>query len=169
MNNRKTVKERVKMSWIEWSDRSFRGLDLTKLKVDEAYLNVSNANNVKYFLYSLSEECVKCPFRKIKNISSEKDTILKINTAREFELRLFQKDHGDFVNPDVVTDGLLWSGQPTMGEFGVYDLIVTKSSYPAIQVAKYPVSTFSCESLNLFCIRRRQITNFLCIQLQQFS
>jgi heparan-alpha-glucosaminide N-acetyltransferase len=133
------------MSWIEWTDNFFRGLDLTELNVDQAYLNVSNARNAPFYLYSLSEECVKCPFRKVEKISALKNTIVKLSSARNLELRLFSKDHGQYVHSNVVKDGLLWSHQPYIGEFGVYDLIIKESNATDFEVAKDPVSTFSCK------------------------
>lgn len=137
------------MSWIELTDSKFRGLDLTQLKVDQAYLNVSNQQSLKYYLYSLSEECVKCPFRMLKTIRPGNDTIVKLNTAKDFELRLFKIDHGPYVDPNIVTGDLLWSGAPTVGEFGVYDLIIKKTGPAVFQVAKEPVNTIPCKSNNL--------------------
>lgn len=135
------------MSWIEWSDKTFRGLDLTDLKVDQAYFNVTNHLDEQFYLYSLSAECVKCPFKKLRKIHINSTEILKLDVARNFELRLFNKDYGDFVDPSVVTpdDGVYWSFKEDMGEFGVYDLILTQSGANKFSVAKEPVSTFSCE------------------------
>lgn len=132
------------MSWIEWSDSKFRNLDLTQLKVDHAYLNISNQRKERYFLYSLSEECIKCPYRFVKKIGAENDTLLKLNIARSFELRLFKKDHGPYVDPNFVNDDLYWSDEPDMGEFGVYDLIIKKSGPTVFETAKEPVNTISC-------------------------
>lgn len=133
------------MSWIEWTTvDNFRGLDLTQLKVDQAYLNVSNQQSTKYFLYSLSEDCIKCPFRLIKAIRAENDTIVKVNTAREVEWRLFHKDHGPFVDPKLVNEDLFWSGVPNVGEFGVYDLIIKKTGPAVFETAKEPVMTLPC-------------------------
>lgn len=133
------------MSWTEWTDTSFRGLDLKQLKVDEAFFNVSNAADVKFFLYSLSEECVKCPFRKLKEVHPMNETIVKINVARNLELRLFSKDWGDFVFPNETSDHLLWSAQPDFGEFGVYDLRIKGSSAVLYETAKEPVNIYTCE------------------------
>lgn len=134
------------MSWIEWSDKFFRGLDLTALDVDQAFFNITNHLNESFYLYSLSSDCIKCPFRKIKEIHKNNETIVKLDVARNFELRLFKQDHGKFVNPDVnkASDGLYWSSQTDLGEFGVYDLILTQSGANKFIVAKEPVDTNSC-------------------------
>lgn len=133
------------MSWIEWTDQKFRGLDLTQLKVDQAYLNISNHQAQKYFLYSLSEECVKCPFRFIKAIRPQNDTLVKLNTDRGFELRLFGKDHGPYIEPKFVNQDLVWSGKPDLGEFGVYDLIIKNTGATMFDTAKEPVNTLTCK------------------------
>ena len=136
------------MSWIEWTDNKFRGLDLTQLKVDQAYLNISNQQrDKKYWLYSLSEECVKCPYRFLKLIRPHNDTLLKLKTDRGFELRLFKENHGPYVDPKIVNDDLFWSDKPDFGEFGVYDLIIKSSALPVpvLQTAKEPVNTILCK------------------------
>jgi hypothetical protein len=56
-----TVKARQsKMSWIEdpgWQE--YRGLNLSDLKVDEAYVNVTSLLYSPLWLYTLSDECYK--------------------------------------------------------------------------------------------------------------
>lgn len=55
-----TKARRSKMSWIEdpgWQE--FRGLNLSDLKVDEAYVNVTSLLHSPLWLYTLSEECYK--------------------------------------------------------------------------------------------------------------
>lgn len=136
------------MSWIEWSEKYFRGLDLTQLSVDEAYFNVTNQHADKtFYLYSLSSDCIKCPFKKIKTIHKKNETVLKLDAARTLELRLFDKDNGKYINADKNkgSDGLYWSSQVEIGEFGVYDLTLKASGANQFQVAKEPVNTVSCK------------------------
>ena len=133
------------MTWFEFTEDKFRNLDLTQLKVDQAYLNISNEQSVKYFLYTLAEDCIKCPYRMVKAIRAGNDTIIKLNTARSIELRLFQKDHGPYVDPSLKNEDLFWSGSPNLGEFGVYDLIIKKTGAAEFVTAKEPVNTISCE------------------------
>jgi hypothetical protein len=55
------------MSWIEdpgW--REFRGLNLSDLKVDEAYVNVTSLLYSPLWLYTLSDECYKVRFSLMK-------------------------------------------------------------------------------------------------------
>lgn len=139
------------MSWTEWTDTLFRGLDLKELGVDQAFLNVSNAGSGAFFLYSLSDECVKCPFKKLKKIAPQKDTVIKIDVARNLELRLFDKDWGDYVFPNETSNGVHWSAQPELGEFGVYDLKIKASKAIMFETAKEPVNIYSCKfEINLF-------------------
>lgn len=137
------------MPWTEWTATMFRGLDLTNLNVDQAYFNVSNADIKPYYLYSLSEECVKCPFRKLKVIEPLQETVIKLDVARKFEIRLFDKDVGDYVLPNETNDGIRWSGHPDFGQFGVYDLTIEESNGDVLavmfKVAKEPVNIYSCE------------------------
>lgn len=136
------------MSWTEWTEASFRGLNLKDLKVDQAFFNITNEfkdKDKRFYLYSLSEECVKCPFRKLKAIAPNKATIIKLDVARNFELRLFDKDLGDYVFPNETSDNVRWSMKPDMGEFGVYDLRIMDSSVIKYEVAKEPVNVQTCK------------------------
>lgn len=132
------------MSWTEWTDTSFRGLNLKELKVDQAFFNITNELK-DHYLYTLSEECVKCPFRKLKKIPASKATVLKLDVSRNQEMRLFEKDFGDYVFPNQTSDGLRWSARPELGEFGVYDLRIMSTQVIKFDVAKEPVNINSCQ------------------------
>lgn len=86
------------MSWIEQTDSVFRNLNLRKLKVDQAFLNITSSFESKLHLYFLAEECVDCPFEKYSTIlPSSHDNIIKLNTSRGFKMRLYSKDHGKYL------------------------------------------------------------------------
>lgn len=138
------------MSWTEWTDTLFRDLNLKELKVDEAFLNVSNKLSQEFYLYSLSEDCVKCPFKKLKLIAKKKDTVIKLNVARNLEMRLFEKDFGPYVFPNETSNGVRWSAQPELGEFGVYDLKIMQSQVVRLETAKEPVNIYTCKHEPLF-------------------
>lgn len=133
------------MSWTEWTDTSFRGLKLTSLKVDEAFFNVSNAMDKKFFLYTLSDECVKCPFKRLETIAPNNNTVIKLDVTRNLEMRLFDKNLGPYVFPNETSDGVRWSAQPDLGEFGVYDLRIMGSGVIRLETAKEPVNIYTCE------------------------
>jgi heparan-alpha-glucosaminide N-acetyltransferase len=140
------------MTWFEWTDQYFRGLNIGSLWVDEAFFNITNQRNEEYFLYSLSPECVRCPFRIVRNIPANNETILRVKTARTLEYRLFDRDHGRYVLPsaDSPSDGLYWTTQHDMGQFGVYDLILKESGGATFETAKEPVLTFTCKLITIF-------------------
>lgn len=134
------------MSWTEWTGNRFRGLDLRQLKVDQAFFNVSNERAQPYFLYSLSEECVRCPFKFLRKIAPKNDTVIKLDVSRNLELRLFEHDHGKYIFPNNTSEGLRWSASPELGEFGVYDLRIKPSEAITYGVAKEPVYIYTCKS-----------------------
>lgn len=84
------------MSWIEWTDEKFRGLNLRNLKADRAYLNVTNHLSREVYLYGLSQECDRCPFSRLDNITHAKK-VLKIDTSVPLELKVFYEDAGKYV------------------------------------------------------------------------
>lgn len=135
------------MSWTEWTDTKFRNLDLKDLKVDEAFLNVSNAISQKYFLYALSEECVKCPFKKLHNIAKSNDTVIKLDVSRSLQLRMFDKDFGKYAFPND-TSLHHWSAEPELGQFGIYDLKIMSSGAIKFETAKEPVNVHTCKTCN---------------------
>ena len=132
------------MSWTEWTVSTFRNLNLKDLKVDQAFLNVSNALNSPFYLYALSDECVKCPFRKLKKIEANKNTILKLDVARNLEMRLYDKNFGEFVVGNDTKAVARWSANPELGEFGVYDLKIMPSNAIKFATAKEHVNIYSC-------------------------
>jgi heparan-alpha-glucosaminide N-acetyltransferase len=128
------------MSWIEWTEDKFRGLNLRNLKADRAFLNVTNQVGRPIFLYSLSEECEKCPFSRLENITHAKK-VLKIDTSVPLELKVFYEDAGKYVFDNKTADCYY---STNMGQFGVYDLIVKPSDCQFV-VAKEPVNIYYCK------------------------
>lgn len=52
------------MSWIEKQPFStFRGFNLTELKIDEAWMNVTNLANQTLWLYQRSTDCYEVKFK----------------------------------------------------------------------------------------------------------
>lgn len=134
------------MSWTEWTDTLFRGLNLKDLKVDQAFFNVSNAASKGFYLYTLSEECVKCPFKKHAHAPPNKDTVIKLDVARNLEMRLFDTDLGKYVlSNETSLPSLRWSAQPDLGQFGVYDLRITSTGMIKLETAKEHVNIYFCK------------------------
>ncbi|KFB50425.1 AGAP005761-PA-like protein [Anopheles sinensis] len=132
---------------IEYTERFFRGLDLWSLAVDQAFLNVSHAEAVNgagtdYYLYTLSEECDKCPFTQLQRIPADKrHTVIKVDASRRFALRLHDRDVGRYSYPNESYFCQLSGLQ--LGEFGVYDLRLNDGGAPCVlETAKEPVNIY---------------------------
>lgn len=146
------------MPWTEWTDTLFRGLDLKDLKVDHAYFNISNAASKGFYLYTLSDECVKCPFKRHTHAPANRSTVIKLDVERNLEMRLFDKDLGNYVFPNETSAG--WSAQPDLGQFGIYDLRITNSEMVRLETAKEPVNIYFCKK-TFSVIQNREILSFL--------
>ena len=63
----------------------FRGLNLSSLQLDQAFVNVSQTSELqeeqKYYLYLRSENCYKCPFRPY-------DELISFEEFKEVNLRI---------------------------------------------------------------------------------
>ena len=59
----------------EPTDEEFQGLNLKDLKLDQAYVNISQiselGNDQQPYLYLRSENCYKCPFRPYEEFFPE--------------------------------------------------------------------------------------------------
>lgn len=60
----------ILLSWTEWTETNHKGWDMSKLKVDEAYLNVVNYEQTKHALYWRTTECINCLFKKLHEIGA---------------------------------------------------------------------------------------------------
>lgn len=141
--------------WLEESGPAhFEGLDLTRLRMDQAYVRVHNdADEDPLWLYSLSEDCVDCPYRRTADVSGEGPHVLTVDTARAATWRFYT--NGD--NATVPEDDLRWAGcevPAALGEFGVYDLHVNGSdcmlhtAQPAVNVL-FPLASVAVALLAL--------------------
>ncbi|XP_034244775.1 heparan-alpha-glucosaminide N-acetyltransferase [Thrips palmi] len=111
--------------WLEESGLAhWGGLDMTALRMDQAYVRVHNVEEEDpLWLYSLSEDCHECPYRRTADVSGEGPHILKVNTARGATWRLYTNGEND----TVAREDTRWAScevPARLGEFGVYDLHV---------------------------------------------
>uniref|UniRef100_A0A0N7ZA38 Heparan-alpha-glucosaminide N-acetyltransferase catalytic domain-containing protein n=1 Tax=Scylla olivacea TaxID=85551 RepID=A0A0N7ZA38_SCYOL len=114
----------------------FMGLDLTELKVDQAYLKVNSAYEDNLTLYSLSHACYECPFQPLLTVkgSSENSTALSTHHPWTFLL----SDSTDLFLPSN-TSGLCKIHGANLGEFGVYVLNLTADGNCTFENPKSPV------------------------------
>lgn len=87
-------------SWIERTDSTFKEMNLTTLRVDECFLNITSHIKNKIWLYALSEDCVTCPFKKLMIISPNQENILKVDTTRNVQWKFFRNNHGQYAKND---------------------------------------------------------------------
>lgn len=79
----------------ELGGRSLGGnLSTNDLRVDEAFVNLTSSASKRLFLYSLSDDCVRCPWTKWREMASGRSAIAKISTKLGFSWRVFQQDVG---------------------------------------------------------------------------
>jgi heparan-alpha-glucosaminide N-acetyltransferase len=72
------------------------GLNLRALKVDEAYVNFTrSALDQHYFVYTLSEDCDKCPYKRTAEITDPEQTFV-VSTFRSVQLKVFGHNHGPY-------------------------------------------------------------------------
>ncbi|XP_053689802.1 heparan-alpha-glucosaminide N-acetyltransferase [Sabethes cyaneus] len=128
---------------IEYTERYFRGLDLWSLSVDQAFVNASIEGLKNYYLYSLSEECEKCPYTRLHEIKSETDSgnILKLDVSRRLNFKVFERNLGKYAFDN---ESFVCQLSGDLGEFGVYDLRVEDGSTTSctIETAKEPVNIY---------------------------
>jgi hypothetical protein len=139
----------MEASWTEWTDNEFLDYDLRKLKVDQAYLEVTNSADKPFYLYWRSDECVKCAFKKLrhiqKTVSADVPSIARIelDVARNLDLWMSKKDEGPYLVPNN-SDDINYSSRPDVGQFGVYNLIISASEAIQFETEKEPVNIYTC-------------------------
>ncbi|KAK6633500.1 hypothetical protein RUM44_004107 [Polyplax serrata] len=113
-------------SWIEdpGVDR-WRGLSLSELGVDEAFVNVTSTIKETLWLYILNEDCERCPYQR-HTILNTGETILKMSTKRNFKFRVLKDGGADIVA--VSNHRVCEDVTAELGEFGVYDFLLEQNS-----------------------------------------
>lgn len=112
---------------------------MQKLSVDQAYLRAISTTNEDSWVYSLSEECYKCPYSKLLSISPHKRIHTKIGVARSVFFKVFDQDMGDYAFENQTA---ICEIAPNLGEFGVYNLTVTDNKTCTFTTDKEPVDIY---------------------------
>ncbi|EDS25684.1 conserved hypothetical protein [Culex quinquefasciatus] len=132
---------------IEYTERYFRGLDLWSLGVDEAFINATVRGSQNYYLYSLSDECERCPYTRVQEIKGGANppvvnNVFKLGIARKLSLKVLDRNVGKYAfdNESFVCQ---FSDQ-NLGEFGVYDIGIEEGNRVActLETAKEPVNIY---------------------------
>ncbi|XP_055612390.1 heparan-alpha-glucosaminide N-acetyltransferase [Uranotaenia lowii] len=129
---------------IEYTERFFRGLDLWSLGVDEAFINGTVRGLKNYFLYSLSDECDKCPYSKLHELkpsNGSDDNVFKLDISRRLHFKVFDRNHGKYAFDN---ESSVCEFDENLGEFGVYDLTLYEGNTfsCALETAKEPVNIY---------------------------
>jgi len=125
------------MSW-ESPPSIFRGLDLDKLGTDEAYLNIT-ASKPDLSLYSLSENCDKCPWQRLEDISGS--LVLKQSTHHTIHYLVLRNEDAPYIRTDsaILEASTVCETSVQFGEFGIYDFNLDDCS---METALEPVNAY---------------------------
>lgn len=122
------------MSWIENSEAS----SIYDLSVDQSYYNVTSRYLQPIFLYSLSADCVKCPYTRLQRIKH--NAAFTVNSASDYSFRLFEDDQGVYSN--VSSTDYLCHLNRTSGEFGAYNILVNDHGRCSVETIYEPVNIY---------------------------
>lgn len=126
------------MSWFEIpGGDATKHYDFSSLKVDEAFLKVTANDQIR--LFSLSDECYKCPFTYVNSIN--RTSLEKISTKYGLSWRVYRAGENiSSTYPDP--ESLICEVRPkNLGEFGVYHLNVKNETCDIFTVSD-PVNIY---------------------------
>ncbi|XP_055915706.1 heparan-alpha-glucosaminide N-acetyltransferase [Eupeodes corollae] len=111
-------------SWIEYTDPTWRNLQMRLLKVDEAYFSINSSSTIeRNFIYTLSSECYECPYTKVKVISpNQTNEIFKLNVAHPLSFKIFDNDVGKYAPNNA--SAMCNLQNLDFNEFGVYNFSI---------------------------------------------
>ncbi|XP_059489614.1 heparan-alpha-glucosaminide N-acetyltransferase [Neocloeon triangulifer] len=127
------------MAWLlERSGRDeVANLDTNQLGIDEAFLTFDLGNRSQAWLYTLSEDCHKCPFELNSKIGHLESNVTKISTKHAWTLLLTESDEGLFVKN---SSSKICELQASLGQFGIYNVKADKCK---IDVISKPVNIYA--------------------------
>ncbi|KAG4068888.1 hypothetical protein HA402_005036 [Bradysia odoriphaga] len=123
----------------EQSGQTLPGVNLDKLSVDQAFLNISSHLSHRLWMYSLSEDCVRCPFTRSRDIAPHSHAMLKFDAARQVAWKFFDKDLGPYAFNNVTSFCTI--NPSDIGMFGVYNIDITDENCN-YEVALQPVNVY---------------------------
>ncbi|XP_063622559.1 uncharacterized protein LOC134794708 [Cydia splendana] len=116
-------------SWLgQPSVEVYNDIHVNFLPLNYAYV-ILNTTLDHIGVYSVSEDCYKCPYKRQKSeyneFQSDKTAVYKVYTGEQTKWRILNNDLNDFIQPDYVR-GLMCNMKPTLAEYGVYRLDIGK-------------------------------------------
>uniref|UniRef100_A0A2A4JYG2 Uncharacterized protein n=1 Tax=Heliothis virescens TaxID=7102 RepID=A0A2A4JYG2_HELVI len=129
----------VVRSWLEDPGvEEYDGLNMTALKMDQAYM--TGVSDVDASVYSVSDDCFRCPFKLQEFILAGQESSWVANTARRSTWRVYANST-DIYKTALDTTDLLCQLRPELGEFGVYKLNVSSAGCD-IRTEREPVDIY---------------------------
>ncbi|XP_011501463.1 PREDICTED: heparan-alpha-glucosaminide N-acetyltransferase-like [Ceratosolen solmsi marchali] len=118
-----------------------RSCTFDELNFDEACVILkSNINLPNLWLYTLSSDCIKCPYSRAAMIESEIIS-MKVKSARSQYWRIIETDKHEEYIPAWDENGLYCQLSPNIGEFGIYELTVDYNNSYSFVANKQPVNS----------------------------
>ncbi|KAG7207828.1 hypothetical protein KM043_009429 [Ampulex compressa] len=95
------------------------------LKYDESCVVLrASSEESSTWLYSLSSDCVLCPYTRVSPITSEINTSVTFNTVKPVKWRVLDTDGQEEYLSAKNTSNIICELSPNLGQFGLYDLVV---------------------------------------------
>ncbi|KYQ47182.1 Heparan-alpha-glucosaminide N-acetyltransferase [Trachymyrmex zeteki] len=99
-----------------------------RLKFDEACVNVISDNgNFNKWLYSLSMNCLSCPYKRIAQISNNINS-LKFSTIETLKWRILNNNGSEEYVSSKITSNIVCELTPHLGQYGLYELAVQNNT-----------------------------------------
>ncbi|XP_013161632.1 PREDICTED: heparan-alpha-glucosaminide N-acetyltransferase [Papilio xuthus] len=129
----------VVRSWLEDPlVEQFGGLNMTSLKMDQAYMTGVSDRNVS--IYSVSDDCFRCPFELQKTLEAGVPGTFVVSTSRRATWRVYEDVREQYMSA-ANASGLICQLRPDLGEFGVYTLNATGDGCD-VRTDKDPVNIY---------------------------
>ncbi|KAL0883717.1 hypothetical protein ABMA27_015832 [Loxostege sticticalis] len=126
-------------SWLEEPNADeHEGLNMTALAMDQAYVVGLADRNVS--VYSVSDDCFRCPFELQKSLTEGEEESWVASTARRATWRVYSDVSDQYISARN-TSGMVCQLRPQLGEFGVYQLNVTGDGCE-VTTSKEPVDIY---------------------------
>ncbi|XP_073962689.1 heparan-alpha-glucosaminide N-acetyltransferase isoform X2 [Choristoneura fumiferana] len=126
-------------SWLEDPGvTEHEGLNITALKMDEAYMTGISDRDVG--VYSVSDDCFRCPFELEKTLKTDEPSWWVVDTTHRSSWRVYANATQQYITASNTT-GLLCQSRPKLGQFGVYNLNVTEDGCH-VRTLKEPVDIY---------------------------
>ncbi|XP_043470030.1 heparan-alpha-glucosaminide N-acetyltransferase-like [Leptopilina heterotoma] len=115
--------------------------DNTELFFDQACITLKSLLKFDTWLYSLSYDCNECPYTRLKRISANSNSSIKINTAERYKWRILKNNGSEEFESAAISRDLLCKFEPNVGQFGHYDLIINDTNC-VFQSIKDPINPY---------------------------